>query len=94
VLKSDIEIAPVYHRLPDRIKAHAMICFLALVLHRVMRMRLKASGHDASPRTALELLARIQKHTTHVGTRTFDGISRTTREQLDLFKSLDLPKPG
>ena len=30
VLKSDIEIAPVFHRLPERIKAHALICFLAL----------------------------------------------------------------
>ena len=53
VLKSDIEIAPVHHRLPDRIRAHALICFLALVLWRVMRMRLKAKGHSASPRAAL-----------------------------------------
>ena len=53
VLKSDIEIAPVHHRLPDRIRAHAMLCFLALVLHRVMRMRLRARGHPASPRTCL-----------------------------------------
>jgi len=45
VLKSDIEIAPVHHRLPERIRAHALICFLALVLHRVMRMRLKAAGN-------------------------------------------------
>lgn len=49
VLKSDIEIAPVHHRLPDRIRAHAMICFLALTLYRVIRMRLKAKGHSASP---------------------------------------------
>ena len=28
VLKSDIEIAPVHHRLPDRIRAHALICQL------------------------------------------------------------------
>ena len=40
VLKSEIEIAPVFHRLPDRIRAHALICFIALVLYRVMRMRL------------------------------------------------------
>ena len=26
VLKSDIEIAPVHHRLPSRIRAHALIC--------------------------------------------------------------------
>jgi transposase len=94
VLKSDIEIAPVHHRLPDRIRAHALICFLALVLYRVMRMRLKAKGHGASPRTALDLLARIQKHTAHIGERTFTGTSKTTQEQLDLFDALNLPNPA
>jgi transposase len=94
VLKSDIEIAPVHHRLPDRIRAHALICFLALALYRVMRMRLKAKGHGASPRTALDLLARIQKHTAHIGERTFTGTSKTTQEQLDLFDALNLPNPA
>ena len=93
VLKSDIEIAPVHHRLPDRIRAHALICFLALVLYRVLRMRLKAKGHNASPRTALDLLDRIQKHTAHIGARTFNGTSTTTPEQLDLFDALSLSKP-
>lgn len=94
VLKSDIEIAPVHHRLPDRIRAHAMICFLALVLYRVMRMRLKARGHSASPRTALDLLARIQKHTAHIGGKSFHGTSKTTPEQLELFDALNLQKPA
>jgi len=94
VLKSDIEIAPVHHRLPDRIRAHALICFLALVLYRVMRMRLKAKGHSASPRTALDLLGRIQKHTAHIGERIFNGTSKTTPEQLDLFDALSLPRPA
>jgi transposase len=94
VLKSDIEIAPVHHRLPDRIRAHAMICFLALVLYRVMRMRLKAKGHSASPRTALELLERIQRHTSKIGERTLNGLSTITPEQLELFDTLDIPKPA
>ncbi|ULB09171.1 IS1634 family transposase [Cereibacter azotoformans] len=94
VLKSDIEIAPVHHRLPERIRAHALICFLALTLYRVMRMRLKAKGHAASPRTALDMLARIQKHTAHIGSRTLNGTTRTTPEQLDLFEALSLPKPA
>ena len=94
VLKSDIEIAPVHHRLPDRIRAHALICFLALVLYRVMRMRLKANGHGASPRTALNLLARIQTHTAQIGDRTYNGTSKTTPEQLDLFDALNLPRPA
>ncbi|MBW6495514.1 MAG: IS1634 family transposase [Burkholderiaceae bacterium] len=94
VLKSDIEIAPVHHRLPDRIRAHALICFMALTLYRVMRMRLKAQRHSASPRTALDLLARIQKHTAHIGNRTFNGTSKTTQEQLDLFEAMGLKKPA
>jgi hypothetical protein len=94
VLKSDIEIAPVHHRLPDRIRAHALICFMALTLYRVMRMRLKAQKHSASPRTALDLLARIQKHTAHIGDRTFNGTSKTTQEQLDLYEAMGLKKPA
>ena len=93
VLKSDIEIAPVYHRLPDRIRAHALICFLALVIYRVMRMRLRAKGHSASPRTALDLLARIQRHRAKIAEHMVDGISTTTSEQLELFDTLNLPKP-
>ncbi|MCC5964441.1 MAG: IS1634 family transposase [Rhodobacteraceae bacterium] len=94
VLKSDIEIAPVHHRLPDRIRAHALICFLALVLYRVMRMRLKARGHSASPRTALDLLARIQRHQARIGDRSVEGLSTATSEQLELFDTLNLPKPA
>ena len=93
VLKSDLEIAPVFHRLPDRIRAHALICFLALVLYRVLRMRLKASGSSVSPKTALELLGRIQKHRATIGERAYTGISKTTAEQLELFEAMSLPKP-
>ena len=71
-----------------------MLPFLTLVLHRVMRMRMKASGHSASPRAALDLLARIQKHTAYIGDRTFNGTSNVTPEQLDLFESLNLSKPA
>ena len=44
VLKSEIEIAPVYHRLAHRIRAYAMICFMALIMYRVMRSRLQQSS--------------------------------------------------
>ena len=94
LLKSDIEIAPVHYRLPDRIRAHALICFLALVLYRVMCMRLKARGHSASPRTALDLLARIQRHQARIGERSVEGLSTTNPEQLELFNTLSLPKPA
>ena len=51
VLKSEIEIeiGPIYHRLPERIRAHAAICFMALILYRVMRTRLHACDTALSP---------------------------------------------
>ena len=44
VLKSDVEIGPDYHRVPRKVRAHAMVCFFALVLYRLMRMRLQAAN--------------------------------------------------
>jgi len=93
VLKSDIEIGPVYHRLPDRIRAHATICFMALVLHRVMRMRLKAAGSEYSPTRALEQLRRIQYHRANLNAASFNGISTMNAEQLSIFKALEVSKP-
>jgi len=93
VLKSDIEIAPVYHRLPQRIRAHTLICFLALILHRVMRMRLKANGSVVSPTRALRILGQIQRHTARIGGQPYTGITTANPEQKELFKHLEIPAP-
>src|SRR5574337_1245260 len=93
VLKSDIDIAPVHHRLPERIRAHALICFLALVLYRVLRQRLRASGSTVSPRRALAVLRQIQKHTVDINHKTAVGTGRLAPEQRDLFKALKLDEP-
>lgn len=34
-LKTDLDLRPVYHRKPDRIKSHVLLCFFALLLIRV-----------------------------------------------------------
>lgn len=34
-LKTELELRPIYHRRPQRIKAHVLLCFLALLLIRV-----------------------------------------------------------
>jgi len=94
VLKSDLEIAPVFHRLPNRIRAHALICFLALVLYRVMRMRLKASGNTHSPKTTLELLRRLQKHRVQLGEQRLTGIGKTSPQQLELLAALGIKIPA
>ena len=95
VLKSEIEIAPVFHRLPNRIRAHALICFLALVLYRVLRMRLKARDSQLSPERALEIARRIQFHQITLHQRqSASGLSAMTPQQKELFETVALPEPS
>jgi transposase len=94
VLKSEIEIGPVFHRLPERIRAHAGICFLALVLHRVMRMRLRKASAEFSPARSLELLRRIQHHRINLnGTRIVRGLSKIDDLQARVMRALGVPQP-
>jgi hypothetical protein len=73
--------------------AATAICFLALLLHRVMRQRLTAHGSPHSPSSALELLRRIQQHQTTIGDRSYSGLSKATPEQFSLFEALNLRSP-
>jgi len=94
VLKSEIEIAPVFHRLPERIRAHASICFMALILYRVMRQRLKLAGSSLSPEAALERLRRVQRHTVSINDGVpLQGISTINQEQAGVLAALKLKKP-
>ena len=93
-LKSDIEIGPVYHRLPQRILSHALVCFMALILYRVMRMRLAAAKRTESPSTLLEQLKRIHQQTVQTTDgKTLTGLTEITPAQKSLFAALELTLP-
>ena len=94
VLKSEIEIAPVFHRLPERIRAHASICFIALIIYRVMRQRLKLAGSKLSPESALAELRRIQRHSVSIDSATpVHGVSTVHPQQADVLAALNIKKP-
>ena len=94
VLKSEIEIAPVYHRLPQRIRAHAFICFLALIVYRVMRQRLRLAKSDLSPERALAQLRRIQRHTVRINqAQPISGVSTINDTQAKVLETLNIKKP-
>lgn len=94
VLKSEIEIGPVYHRLPQRIKAHAAICFMALILYRVMRAKLRAGPTKLSPEKALDKLRRIQHQKIVLNkTQPITGLSTITQEHTAILATLDIKKP-
>jgi hypothetical protein len=87
-MKQIIDLRPVYHRLEDRIRAHVLLCWLALLLIRIIENRAGSTWHHLRPE-----LQRL-----HVGT--FTGPARTYRQTTnpsDDFKAvltaLDLPTP-
>ncbi|MEZ5577631.1 MAG: IS1634 family transposase [Candidatus Competibacteraceae bacterium] len=94
VLKSDLELAPVYHRLPERIRAHTAICFLALVLQRVLRQRLHQRQWPNSPQMALAQLRTVQRHRVRLPNgQTLTGISHLTDAQHTLLEALQIEIP-
>ena len=94
VLKSEIEIGPIYHRLPNRIHAHAAICFMALILYRVMRARLRDSDTKISPERALAKLRRIQHQKVKVNDlEPIAALSNMTQEHTDILQALTVKKP-
>lgn len=88
-LKSSLMLRPVYHWTEDRIKAHVFLCVLALQIERLMRRRLKS----ISVGKAIDRLRRIKAGALRLGGVTTKTLTRTTEEQLNLFKSLDIPPP-
>ena len=95
VLKSEIEIAPVYHRLPQRIRAHAFICFLALIVYRVMRQRLKLAQSELSPERALAELRKIQRHQVRINkSAPISGITTINDTQARVLENLNIKKPS
>ena len=94
VLKSDLELAPVYHRLPERIRAHTSICFLALVLQRVLRQRLHQRRWPGWPQMALAQLRLIQRHRVRLPNgQTLTGISPLTDTHRALLEALHIEIP-
>jgi transposase len=95
VLKSELEIGPVYHRLPERIRAHACICFMALIVHRIMRQRLKEGEAGISPERALQTLKRIQHHRVSInGSDPMSGVGTISPEDAKVFKALKVNLPS
>ena len=69
--------------------------FMALILHRVMRMRLRAGNTAITPERALQSLKRIQHHRVSInGAPALSGVSSMTIEHSEVLKALKIKTPG
>jgi Transposase DDE domain len=87
-LKQIIDLRPIFHRREDRIRAHVLLCWLALLLIRVAETRTGHTWH------------RLREHLQRLHLATFTGsaglyrqTSEPTKPQRDTYTALDLPLP-
>jgi hypothetical protein len=87
-MKSVLDLRPVHHRLEQRIRAHVLLCWLALLLARVAET---ATGKTwPTIRTELDRLHLI----TYTGPAgTFRQTTEPTKPQRDLLATLDITAP-
>jgi transposase len=62
IQKDQLNLRPIWHQRAERVQAHILVCFLALVLWKSLEMWQSRAGLGNSPRTVLEELARIQSN--------------------------------
>jgi transposase len=87
-LKSTIELRPVFHRLEPRIRAHVLLCWLALLLIRVAERRTGLTWR----RIALEL-GRLHAITLVGPAGTVVQTTEPTTAQLGILRACELTPP-
>ncbi len=90
-LKSHVKIRPTFHWTEDRVRAHVLVCVLALTVERVMRLKLRKAQSTLSPQAALDELKRLLHVTiTLPEGRSHHLLANTSALQLDLFRDLEI----
>ena len=87
-MKQVIDLRPVYHRREDRIRAHVILCWLALLLARI--------AENATGQTWPELRRELSR--IHIGTfagpaGTFRQRTELTKPQRDILRALEIDAP-
>jgi hypothetical protein len=87
-MKQILNLRQVYHRLKERIRAHVVLCWVALLLIRVIENTTGQTWHHV--RRDLDRLHRGHLYRPH---RDLPPEHRPTNPQTDLYARLDLPVP-
>ncbi len=74
-LKQVIDLRPVYHRKEERIRAHVILCWLALLLIRIAETTCRATWPQ------------IRRELDHIAIGTFTGPAGTFRQRTELAKA-------
>jgi Transposase DDE domain len=87
-MKQIIDLRPVYHRLEDRIRAHVLLCWLALVLIRIIETTTQATWN-----TLAAELRRLHVITYSGPAGTFAQRTELTEAHRAIYTALELAPP-
>ena len=105
ISKSEFRTRPIYVTLEAHIEAHFLTCFVALLLMRILELRMKQAkfpGSDCKPRvfSTFELLDSLRNYTcNHVGVNVYnfhyiDNVIQSVRQVFDVDLDLKFRKRG
>jgi hypothetical protein len=87
-LKTDLDLRPMHHRKTDRITAHILLCWLALLLVRTIEVKCEMTW-----RTVRQEMDRMHRGLYENETGTFAQCTEPTELQRKILKALGLPAP-
>lgn len=91
VMKTNFDGRPVNHRLRERIRAHFLICYTALLVYRLLEVRLDGQGTHITPDNLITTLKNMNVMNIHDveymalynGSKTLDALTKLTMLPLD-----------
>lgn len=91
IMKTNFDGRPVNHRLPERIKAHFLLCFTALLVYRLMEVKLDEQGTHVTTDNLITTLKNMNVVNVHdveymalyKGSKTLDALVQLTSLPLD-----------
>ena len=87
-LKDLIEMRPIYHQRPKRVRAHIFVAALAFLLDRAMEKKLKAAGVPMSSAQALEALRTVHVVDIRVGAENQRGVTTGNHQARQILAAL------
>lgn len=94
IAKTNLEIRPVFHYSPRRIKAHFAICYMALSLIRYVEFALKNCGHHVPCEQLHLMLDKMRKtHVVDSNNELFELLEDPPIELIPIYQALKIKWP-
>ena len=89
-LKDLVEMRPIYHQRPKRVRAHIFVAALAFLLDRALEKKLKAAGVPMSSAQALEALRTVHVVDIRVGPEIRRGVTSGNHQARQILAALGI----